>query len=307
MSTDVPLASNAMAPTFKIENRPVPPGKPEPQAGTHMASQNYFRTLGIPLRKGRAFDNTDNADAPPVVIINESLAKQHWGDEDPLGKRVQLSGMGSAWRTIVGVVGDVKDKGLKAQAGPAIYLPMLQAPVYQIQLFVQTTKAPLQVVPDIRAIVRSLDPEQPIADIETLDQVRSDSLAPSRLTAALIGLFAALAFAITAIGISGVITSYVTERTREIGIRMALGARKQDVMGMVLRQGMTVVAIGLVLGIAASLLLTKLLSSLLFGVQPTDPLTFGAVSIVLIIVVGLSCLIPARRAAIIEPLLALRS
>ncbi|HVR99577.1 MAG TPA: ABC transporter permease [Thermoanaerobaculia bacterium] len=309
VGSSVPLTGNQMAPTFIIEGRPVDPGQPEPRADIQIASEGYFRTLGIPLLKGRTFTRGDDDAATGVTIINQALARHYFDGQDPIGKRMALTahGVPGEWRTIIGVVGDVKQAGLGQEGGAAFYRPYLQAPAPADKVLVRTSSDPAALAQAIRNIVHELDPEQPVADLRTLAQVRSESVAPSRMTASLAGLFAALAFAITAIGISGIVGFTVTERTQEIGIRSALGARRGALLGLVLRQSLLLVAVGLVLGAMGSLWLTRLIQSLLFGVEPTDPLTFVGVSLLLVLIVGAACLWPARRAATVDPLVALRS
>jgi putative ABC transport system permease protein len=201
----------------------------------------------------------------------------------------------------------VKQHGLQSEARPGLYCPIGQAPLWRFQIFVRAVGDPMRLAGKVRAVVRSIDPEQPIANLQTLEQVRSDAIAPSRLTATLLGLFAALAFVITATGVSAVVAFFVHERTQEIGIRSALGASRGDVIALVLRQILVLVGLGLALGALGSIFLSRFLASLLFGVEPTDPMTFVGVALVLLTVVGIACLVPARRAVQIDPIVALRS
>ncbi len=307
LSSEVPLQDNMFSPPIEIEGRPQAPGEPELRANFDIASEDFFKVMGIPLARGRIFTLSDDPDAPPVVVVNEALARRYWPEQEALGKRIRVRFQGGGeWRTIIGVVSDVKQKDLATEVAPGFYLPFQQRPGTGMLLFVRTKGDPAALIPDMLSIVHSLDPELPVAKIQTMDQVRSDSIAPARLTAALITCFAVLAFLITAIGTGGVVGSSVNERWREIGIRAALGARRKDVVGLVLRQGMALVLAGLLFGVLGSLLLTKLMSSLLFGVEPTDVVTFVLVALVLVLVVGLACFVPARRATRVDPIVVLR-
>jgi putative ABC transport system permease protein len=307
LASDVPLADVPLNPSFKIEGRPLDPLAPEPQAGLHVVSTDYFRLLAVPLLEGRVFNAADGPEAPAVAVINRSMARLYWPGRSPLGQRIAVTSLGPGdWRTIVGVVGDVKQHGLAAEAGAGIYQPFAQAPAAQANLLMRTAGKPLSSLGDVRAVVRALDPEQPIAAVGTLAQVRSAAVAPSRLTATLLSLFALVAFVTTAAGVGGVIAFFVSERMGEIGIRSALGASRGSVLALVLRQGMKLVAAGLAAGAAGALSLTRLLAGMLFGVEATDPMTFAAVGILLLAVVGIACLLPAHRALRIDPVAALR-
>jgi putative ABC transport system permease protein len=308
IGTDGPLGGGLMNPTFKIENRQFPPDQ-DPTASFHGVSPSYFRTLGIPLLRGRMFTEEDREKAPGAVIISQVLARQYWPDEDPLGRRIAMTSMGrdDDWWTIVGVVGDVKQHGLEADAGASFYYPFRQAPGgFQEELFVRTAGSPERIVGDVRAELRRLDPEQPISSIQTLEQLRSDLIAPHRLTASLLALFAILAFVITATGVSAEMAFYVNQRTQEIGVRSALGAQPRDVLRLVMREGMKLVLIGLVSGVIGALFLSRLIASVLFGTPLTDPVTFLSALLVLSVAVAVACLVPARRAAKLDPMIALR-
>jgi predicted permease len=294
-------------PHFKIDGRVLAIGEKEPEASFHVVSEEYFHTLGVPVLEGRSFTTQDRGQNL-VAVINQSMVRQFWPNESPIGKRIAMTNLGAGvWRTIIGVVGDVKQHGLEAEAGPGFYFSLGQTPIGRFQMFLRAVGNPTRLANDVRAVVRTIDPEQPIANIQTLEQVRSDAIAPSRLTATLLGLFAALAFVITATGVSAVAAYFVNERTHEIGIRSALGASRRDVVALVLRQILVLVGIGLALGALTSIFLSRLLASLLFGVEPTDPTTFVGVALVLLVVVMIACLVPARRAVRIDPMIALRS
>jgi putative ABC transport system permease protein len=251
------------------------------------------------------FAETDKDKAPLVAVINQTMAQHRWGDEDPIGRRVSFD-RGENWVTIVGIVGDVKQYGLGAGITDELYSPMAQA-ISGNTLLIRTASDPLAMARVMREIVYGVDPETAVDNVQTLEQVRSESLASPRLTTILMGLFAGLALVITSAGIAGVMALSVSQRTNEIGIRMALGATSGRVMAMVMRQGMTMVIAGLGLGVVGALALTRLMTSLLFSVEPTDPVTFLAVGVVLIAVAALSCFIPARRVTTIDPMIALRS
>jgi predicted permease len=298
--------SNPWTNKLLVEGSPLAPGKTEPRVDLRIASTGYFETLGIPILAGRAFSDQDSLAAAQVVLVNHSLARRIWGDRDPVGKRISLDG-GKGWRTVVGVVGDVKQYGLDSESADEIYRPLAQFPISGTNLLVRTDLPPEAVETMVRKIVRGIDPEQPVFDTRTLRQVRAESLAPSRVTTTLIGVFAALALAISAAGIAGILAFAVGQRTHEIGIRMAMGAVPGDVLRMILRQAALLVFPGLALGMTGALALTRLLTGLLFGVQATDPFTFVAVSLLLLGVAAVACFVPARRATEIHPMVALRS
>jgi predicted permease len=309
LTGSVPLDGSPRTPSFKIEGSDLGSNQELPKAAVNIASGDFFHALGTPLLSGRTFRDGDNLDAMQVVIINQTLAKRYFPGQDPLGKRIALvtGGGDGSFSTIIGVVGDVHQESLTSDPIPALYFSLHQAPTRLMRVVVRTAGNPEAMAKAIRSVVHELDPEQPVADVKTLEEVRSVSMAPIRLTATLLALFAVLAFAITVIGISGVVAFSVTERTQEIGIRSALGAGRREVLELILRQGLTLVAIGLVIGVAFSLAFTRILSSVLFGVEPNDPLTFVMVGLVLAAVVSVACLMPARRAMSIDPIIALRS
>jgi len=288
-----------------LEGHPLNEGQLAPQVDPRAVSPDYFRAIGTPLISGRMFTDADDDKAPPVSIVNESTARHRWGKEDPVGKRVSFDN-GQTWVTIVGVVGDVKQYGLDREAADEIYGPVAQLSFGGF-LLVKTMSDPTGMSRLMRNTVHQVDPDTAVDQVRTLQQVRDESVASPRLTALLLGLFAALALVITAAGITGVMALSVTQRTREIGIRMALGATRSRILAMVMRQGMTLVLLGLAFGVAGALVLNRLISSLLFATPGADPLTFIVVSCLLMLVAGTACLIPALRATGIDPLLALRS
>jgi putative ABC transport system permease protein len=290
---------------FQIEGRSLDPNEPTPQVDFRVASTDYFQTIRLPLIKGRLFAETDDTKARQVAIINQTLARHRWGNEDPLDKRISFN-QGGDWVTIVGVVGDVRQYGLNKEPADELYRPLRQTNGAGY-LLVRTALAPSILVSQLRQAVYSVDQDNAIDQVHTLEHVRQESIASPRLTAVLLGLFAALAVLITAAGITGVMALRISQRTHEIGIRMALGASASSVLRLVLRQGLTLVLIGLGLGIAGAYALTRLMSTLLFEVEPTDPLTWLMVALALAAIATLACFVPARRATLIDPLKALRS
>ena len=291
---------------FRLEHQALEPNAPSPRATALVDSEDYFKVIGQPLLRGRMFNSSDTREAPRVVILNQAIASHYWPTEDPIGKRLTFDN-GTTWATIVGIVANTRQQ-LNTEPVDEIHLPLrASGGLNSATILVRTAAAPATLSRDLRAAIHRVDPQQPVTRIETLEQVRTGSLAPPRLIATLLGLFAVLALVITAAGVGGVLAFSVSQRTQEIGIRMALGASRSDVMWMVLRQGLTLVGLGLAVGTVAALLLTRLMSSVLFGVPPTDPLTFVAVLVILMLVAVLACLMPTRRATSINPVVALRS
>ncbi|HEV2246197.1 MAG TPA: FtsX-like permease family protein, partial [Terriglobia bacterium] len=266
-------------------------------------SPGYFYTLGIPVLKGRTFTDHDDEQALKVAVLNETLARHLWPTEDPIGKQLPLFGNNL---TVVGVVGNTRHEGLSHDTQAEFYVPYLQSPDNSMQLAVRTAAEPDSIVSAVRAQVRNVDPDQPLYHVATLQQVLSESLAPRRFNLLLLGIFAAIALALATVGIYGVMAFSVTQRTHEIGIRMALGAERREVLSLIVRQGLRLTLVGVVLGVAGAWALTRFLANLLYGVKPTDPLTFVAVSLILIFVALAACYIPARRAAKVDPMVALR-
>jgi predicted permease len=270
-------------------------------------SPAYFFTLGIPVIKGRTFTDSDNDRAPKVAVINQALAQHLWPNEDPVGKDLPMPGPGG--RTgirIIGVVGNTHHEGPGQGVESEIYVPYLQNPGNMMQLAIRTAADPASLASAVRREVASVDPEQPIARMSTLEQTLSESVAPRRFNMLLLGIFAAIALALSTVGVYGVVAYSVSQRTHEVGIRMALGAQRSDVLRMVVGKGLQLTLIGVGIGILGALAVTRFLSSMLFGVKPTDPLTFIAVSLILIAVALAACYLPARRAAKVDPMVALR-
>jgi predicted permease len=276
-----------------------------------LVAPGYFETLRIPLLQGRTFQQQDNANAPGVALINEAFARRYWPGQQPLGKRVQMgavrSGVNDApYLTVVGVTSDGKYSTLGEEATPFIYLNLTQNFVLSPTLIARTRGNPLDSLPAVRGEVAALDKNLPLYDVKTMRQHLGLALLPARLAGGVLGVFGLVALTLAAAGVYGVMAYSVAARTREIGIRMALGANARDVLRLVTRQGMTLVAIGMAIGLAAALALTQLLKSLLFGVSATDPLTFAVISLLLTAVASLACWIPARRATKVDPMVALR-
>jgi putative ABC transport system permease protein len=302
----VPLSGDGRQSSFTIEGRPVPDGQ-EPDGEVTTVSPDYFRTMGIPLLKGRTFTEQDKTDSPSVVIISETLARQNFPGEEPLGKRLILDDEKPAYE-IIGVVGDVRHEGLEKETYPGYYLSFYQAPERQVNLMVRSapTVDPAGLQSAVRNVIKEMDQEQLVWETKTMEQLRAESVARRRFNMMLLGIFAALALLLAAVGIYGVMSYSVTQRTHEIGIRLALGAQTSDVLRMVVRQGMTLAFVGVGIGLAAAFIVTRIMSSLLFGVSPTDALTFGVVAMLLLGIALLACLIPARRATRVDPMVALR-
>lgn len=309
---DNPLVTNWID-SFEIEGRPALADGRELSSNFNPIGPDYFVTVGAPMVRGRQFTMQDDQDHPGVVIVNEAFVRHYFPNEDPLGRRLKLSPPARLWRNqrltsfeIVGVVRDVKSAGLQADTEPTYYVPATQAPLQDMTLLVRTTTEPTSIVPALRQTVWSIDPNQPIADVNTMEQIVSDSIGQPRLNMTLMALFGALALILAAVGIYGLLSYAVTQRTREMGIRMALGAQVSDVLGLVLKQGMALALIGEALGLAGAFALTRLIRGLLFGVTPTDATTFIAVIGVLTTIALLACYLPARRATKVDPLKALR-
>jgi putative ABC transport system permease protein len=292
---------------FEIVGRPpVKPGD-EPDAEITVIDPGYLRAMQIRLLKGREFSGRDSADAPKVMLINETLASRFFPGANPLGQHITMKDWGPPLTgEIVGVVGDVKSWALDQPTSPAIYWPYPQFPALFNYLVVRTSGDPFAVAPAIKAQVHGVNPEQPVSEIRTMDQVLSESLAQRRFSLILIGVFAGASLLLAAVGVAGVMAFMVAQRRQEMGIRMALGAQRTDVFGLVLAQGLRLTVAGLALGLAGAFGVTRLLSSMLYGVTPGDPLTFFVVSCLLTGVALLACYVPARSATRVDPMVALR-
>lgn len=309
---DHPLESN-MVDDFKIEGRTESESGRPASANFQPVSWDYFRTVGMTIISGRPFTQQDDQDHSGVAIVNEAFARQYLPQGKALGQRIQPVLPAQIWNNerltsfeVVGIVRNVKSAGWNAESEPTYYLPATQAPFQAMTILVRTRNDPATLVSALRNAVQTIDPTQPVTNIRTLDQIVSDSIAQPRLNMLLMGLFGGLALILAAVGIYGLLSYAVTERTREIGTRMALGAQVPDVLRLVLKQGMTLALIGEVIGLVGAFALTRVIRGLLFGVAPTDAMTFIAVAAVLTSVALLACYFPARRAAKVDPLVALR-
>jgi putative ABC transport system permease protein len=309
MVSELPLSGDSLNHNFVIEGRPLAPGD-EPDLETRSIMGDYFNVMQIPLKRGRDFNSQDFQEHAPLVgIVNDSFVKQYFQNQDVVGKRIAWARDPQIqWITIVGVVGDIKHYGLDLPELPALYSPYTQIrPWKRWMSFVARTQSdPQSMGQSIKQQIWKVDSQLPITKVESMNEVAAGSFAARRFNMSLLTVFAGLALALSAIGIYGVMSYAVTQRTQEIGIRMALGANGSDVLKLVLRNGMTLVIIGVVIGLAGAIGLTRLMVTLLYGVTPTDALTIGVVSGVLIAVALLACFIPARRAAKVDPLVALR-
>ncbi|HKQ78547.1 MAG TPA: ABC transporter permease [Blastocatellia bacterium] len=304
----LPLSNDDFVSSFGIQGRP----SPQPGVGRNTnffsVSADYFKAMGIPLIRGRLFTEHDTAESPRVAVINETMAKRIFPDEETLGKRITFDTRGNnpEWFEIVGVVGDVKHYGLDQETTMQTYEPYTQQPASSMTLVVRATNDQANLTAEIRNAVLALDKEQPISAIGELNQLVSTSVAQQRFSMLLLGVFAAAAMLLAAVGIYGVLSYAVTQRMREIGIRMAFGAGRTDVLRLVVGHGMTLTGIGVAAGLGAAFLLTRLMTTLLFGVSATDLATFSLIALLLSTVALLACWIPARRATKVDPMIALR-
>jgi len=292
---------------FSIEGRPKVPDSELPSTNYYSVTPDYFRAMGIRLVKGRLFNERDDAKSPHVAIINETLARQYFPHEDPIGKRMNITIGPDTWREIVGVVGDIRQYGVDRPTSSQSYEPFAQKPFGNLNVVIRTAGSPAAITSSLRPAVYAVDKNQPVGSIKPVEEIMADSLARQRFAMTLLTVFSLVALIIAAVGIYGVMAYNVTQRTGELGIRMALGAQPGDVLRLVFLQGGRLVALGLAGGFAGALALTRFLASMLFGVSAHDPLTFAAIALLLTIIAALACLLPARRAAKVDPLVALRA
>jgi putative ABC transport system permease protein len=280
-------------------------------ANHRQVSANYLQTMNIPLRAGRYFDSRDNANSMAVVIINETMARQYWPGQNALGRRFNVGDPNDGpWAEIVGIVADVRQMGLDEPVKAEMYLPYQQVPDWPgytpRDLAIRTLGDPMSIAGSVRRIVREVDPDQPISNIATMADVLGDEAAQRRIGMIMLAAFAGLALLLASLGIYGVLAYFVTQHTNEIGVRIALGANRRNILALVLKKGMGLTLLGIAIGLATSFAFTRLMSSLLFGVKSSDPVTFTVVPLLLAVVALLACWIPARRATKVDPMIALR-
>ncbi|MFL6289917.1 MAG: ABC transporter permease [Thermoanaerobaculia bacterium] len=304
----LPVEGSPVTTTFTLENVAASGPAGMQMANFRRVSPDYFRVMGMPLKSGREFRDGDDLASAPVAVISEEMARRYWGSQNPLGKRILRTAEAAQgrWLTVVGVIGDVQDSVLGGETWTTFYVPIAQGARPSMFLVARASVEPMSLVPAVRREVLAVDKEQPIAMVQTLDERISDSLAKPRFNTFMLTLFAALGMVLAMVGIYAVLSYSVSQRSHEIGIRMALGAQKEDVIRLILRRGMALAGIGLVLGLGAAFLCTRVLEGLLYGVAPTDPLVFAAIALGLVLVALIASYLPARRAARLDPMVAQR-
>jgi putative ABC transport system permease protein len=304
----LPMSGTNSSGSFRIEGRQIAQGESMPHGDRWAATDGYFATMKIPLRRGRFFDERDRMDSQPVALIDETMARKYWPNEEPLGKRISYQGgaQNPIWREIVGIVGHAKHRGLEGESRVQYYIPHAQMQSASMFLAVRTAGEPAQLTGAVRGAIRGLDRDLPVFNVKVMEQLVADSMAQRRFALTLLGLFAGVALLLAAVGLYGVLSYSVRQRSHEIGIRLALGARAADVVRMVVRQGMMMAAIGVAAGLVLAFVLTRWMGRLLFEVKATDPLTFAVIALVLLLVALLACFVPARRATKVDPIIALR-
>jgi putative ABC transport system permease protein len=303
----LPLTGLKIGHAFTRDDRARP--RPGEELGTdiRVVAGDYFRALGIPLQRGRAFDARDHERAATLFVVNEELARRYFPGEDPVGRRVSFDWDGMVSGEIVGVVGSIREMGPKEAPSPALYRPYAQMPVNQMTLVIQAEGDPLALTSPAAAAIRQIDPNQPVADVRTMQRVLEGTVTQPRLVLYVLAGFAGVALLLAGLGLYGIISYSVAQRQREIGVRVALGAQRSDVLRPILREGMVLTGIGLLFGLAGAMASTRVMRSLLFGVNPTDPLTLVTVSAFLLLTALAASYVPARRAARMDPAVALRS
>jgi predicted permease len=307
--SNVPFSPNGVVSgpgntNFEIEGRLVSKGELAPQVDTTTVSSGYFDTIRQPLLSGRNFNDHDDTKALRVAVINQAMAKHRWPAEDAVGKRITFD-HGQTWITIAGVVGDAREYGVIRPVNDEVYLPLTQGN-FAANMVARTSMDPLSISSLVQAAVHNAGAQVAVDRVETIERFQQESIAAPRVTTILLGLFAVLAMIISASGIAAVMALSVSQRTQELGIRMALGAQRQSIIRMVVGQGLALAVVGTVVGIAGAIALTRLLETLLFATSPTDILTFAGVSAVFLAVAAIACFIPARQVTTIDPLIALR-
>jgi putative ABC transport system permease protein len=308
-TSNLPVSGNYDRTPVYVEGQPAQLAGDAPDAERYMVSADYFRALGVPLVGGRAFDARDREGTPPVAVVGRSLAERFFGaGAAAVGRRIKLGDEKNPWIEIVGVAGDVRHYGLEKEVNLQVYLHHLQTPSQVMTLVVRGPSGgdPEALARSVRGEVWAVDSSQPVYDVKAMERVVAASVAPRRFNTLVVGVFAAVALALAVIGLYGVMSYTVTQRTREIGIRMALGAQGRDVLRMVVGQGMWLTCVGMGAGLLGALLLTRAMSGLLYGVSASDPLTFAGVVVLLTVVALAACFVPARRATKVDPMEALR-
>jgi predicted permease len=305
-TTRVPLGSTSVSTTVQIEGRPVPAAE-LPEVQFRRAMHIYFAAMGIPIRRGRGFDANDGPTAPPVAVINDTMARRLFPNQDPIGQHIRTGpNPNGAWTTIVGVIGDVRHGGLEEIPQPEMYINYLQGPPVSPFIVVRTSADPALLTETIRAEARRIDKNLPIYDLRTMTTLRAEAVSTRRFVLLIVGAFGALALGLAAIGVYGVMSLIVSERTREVGVRLALGAEPSQLLGMIVGQATKLAGVGVAIGLVIALPLAPLLDSQLYGVTSFDPMTFVAVPAVLLAIAALAAVVPARKAMRIDPLAALR-
>src|SRR6185503_16041554 len=299
-----PFSGNGGTTQVVLLDRELPPKGQEPEVMLNTVTGNYFETMGIPVLHGRTFSDEDHPKTPTAIVINKTMAERYWPNQDPLGRQIKFVEDESTG-TVVGVVGDTKQYWIEETQRPQLYVAYTQNPGIFATVVMRTSVEPLTLSEQVRQAIWKVDKDQPMWKIRTMEFLVNRSVADRKFLMALMGVFAVIALVLTSIGLYGVISYLVNQRTQEIGIRMALGAQVGHILRMVLRQGMLLVLIGVALGLAASFLVTRLITKLLFQVSATDPMTFVGISLLLIGVALVACYLPARRATRVDPLEAL--
>ena len=304
----LPLSGEGGSGTLTVDSQAVPLENTTPETDQRVVAADYFKAMGISLVRGRYFDARDADGAPLVAIVDESLAQTYWPNQDPIGKRVHPSGLRSKapWRTVVGVVRHVHNRTLEARSRVEVYWPENQEPASGMTLAIKTTGNPTSLLPTVEREVAAIDPTLPVYHVRTMAEVMGDSLERRRLAMMLLAVFAGLALVLAAIGIYGVMSYAVAQRRVEIGLRMALGADRGQVMRMMVRSGMGTILVGLAVGLVLALGLTRLMKGMLFDVPAWDPLALGGAALVLMVAALAAIVIPARRAMKVNPMAALR-
>jgi predicted permease len=307
-NSTLPFLTTGNTQGYTVEGRQAPPGEPG-DALLRVGDPLYLQTLGVRLLEGRLPDERDSASAPPVIVVNETLAKRYWPRESALGHRISLNGRAPFWRTVIGVVRDVHERGYELEMKPGVYIPYPQITETWAQpenLLVRAKGDPAALAGPVRRIVAAVDPEQPVSAVRTMDEILDRDVQDRTEQMTLLGAFAALALLLASIGLYGVLSYAVNQRSREIGLRMALGASARSVLGMIVGRGLLLTGVGLAIGLALAMAGTRFMKTMLYGVDAIDPATFAGVSALLCTVAVLACWVPARRASRVDPIVVLR-